>query len=264
MMKCLEVRIADPNFLRLIKRFLKSGIMEEGKYYHTDKGTPQGGVISPILANIYLHYVLDLWFEKVVKKESTGDASMIRYADDFVCCFQHKHEAEKFLSSLKERLKKFGLEVAEEKTKIIEFGRFAREDRQKRGEGPPNKFDFLGFTHICARTQNGSFTVKKITSKKKAKAKKSEISEWLRKNMHQPVKTLIDEINSKLSGHYRYYGITGNYVQLNKFRHYIIKRLFWTLNRRSQRRSYTWEDFNDRILRKMPVKAPKIFVKMYS
>ncbi len=264
MMKCLEVRIADPNCLRLIKRFLKSGTMEAGKYHNTDKGTPQGGIISPILANIYLHYVLDLWFEKIVKRVCVGDASMIRYADDFVCSFQHQHEAEKFLTSLKERLKKFGLEIAEEKTKVIEFGRFARKDREKRGEGPPDKFDFLGFTHICAKTQNGSFTVKRITSKKKDKAKKAEISEWLRKNMHKPVKTLIDEINIKLNGYYRYYGVTGNYIHLNKFRYYIIRRLFWTLNRRSQRRSYTWEEFNDRILKNLPIKTPKIFVYMYS
>ncbi len=264
MMKCLEERIADPNFLRLINRFLKSGIMEEGNYQETDKGTPQGGIISPILANIYLHYVLDLWFEKAVKKRTRGDASMIRYADDLVCCFQYKREAEEFLAALKERLKKFGLEIAEEKTKIIEFGRFAREDRKKRREGPPDNFDFLGFTHICAKSRNGNFIVKRITSKKKLKVKKAEISVWMRKNMHEPVKTLIDGINIKLNGHYRYYGITGNYTHMSKFRYYIIRRLFWTLNRRSQRRSYTWEEFNERILRKLPIKTPKIFVNVYS
>lgn len=264
MMKFLQERIEDPNFLRLIKRFLKAGIMEEGKYFDTDKGAPQGGLISPILSNIYLHYVLDLWFEKVIKKESQGDARVVRYADDFVCTFQNKSEAEKFLNRLKERLSKFGLEIAQEKTKILEFGRFAESNRKERDEGKPEKFDFLGFTHICGKTNKGEFKVKRITSKKKLKVKRAVMTEWLKKNMHKPVNQIIKKLNTKLVGHFRYYGITGNTRHINKFRYEVIKRLFWTLNRRSQMHSYTWDEFKDKILAKMPIKQAKIYVNMYS
>lgn len=264
MMKFLQVRIEDPNFLRLIKRFLKAGIMEEGKYFDTEKGAAQGGSISPILSNIYLHYVLDLWFEKIIKKDSKGDARMVRYADDFICTFQNKYEAEEFLRKLKERLSKFGLEIAEEKTKILEFGRFAESNRKERGEGKPEQFDFLGFTHICGKRNKGEFTVKRLTSKKKLKVKRAVMRDWFKKNMHKPVDQIIKKLNSKLIGHYRYYGITGNSKQINKFRYEAIKRLFWTLNRRSQMRSYTWGDFERKILDKMPIKPAKIYVKMYS
>lgn len=262
MMKFLEERIEDPNFLRLVKRFLKAGIMEEGRYYDTDKGAPQGGLISPILSNIYLHYVLDLWFKKVIKRKSQGEAHMVRYADDFVCTFQNKYEAEKFLVELRVRLKKFGLEVAEEKTKILEFGRFAESNRKERGEGKPDKFDFLGFTHICGKTRKGDFTVKKTTSKKKLKVKKAVMREWLKENMHKPVKLIIKKLNIKLAGHFRYYGVTGNFRHINQFRHEAIRCLYWTLNRRSQMRSYTWEEFKERILDKMPIKPAKIYVSI--
>jgi group II intron reverse transcriptase/maturase len=264
MMKFIQERIEDPNFLRLIKRFLKAGIMEEGKYFDTDKGAAQGGLISPILSNIYLHYVLDLWFEKVVKRDSIGEAHMVRYADDFVCTFQSKDDAEKFLKNLKERLNKFSLEIAVEKTKMLEFGRFAEENRNKRDDDKPDKFDFLGFTHICGKTREGKFTVKRITSKKKMKVKRAVLTEWLRKNMHKPVGQTIEKLNTKLVGHFRYYGITGNSKQINKFRYEAVKRLFWTLNRRNQMRSYSWEDFKSRILAKMPIKPARIYVNMYS
>jgi RNA-directed DNA polymerase len=264
MMKFIQERIDDPNFLRLIKRFLKAGIMEEGKYFDTDKGAPQGGLISPVLSNIYLHYVLDLWFEKVIKRDSKGDAYMVRYADDFLCTFQNGDEAEKFLKSLKERLGKFGLEIAEEKTKILEFGRFAESNRKERGEGKPEKFDFLGFTHICGRTRKGEFTVKRITSKKKLRVKRAVMREWFKENMHKPLNQIIKKLNTKLAGHFRYYGITGNFRHINKFRHEVIRRLFWTINRRSQMRSYTWEEFKTRILVKIPIKPAKIYADMNS
>jgi RNA-directed DNA polymerase len=264
MMKFLGERIVDNNFLRIVKRFLKAGIMEEGKYYDTEKGTPQGGIISPVLANIYLHYVIDLWFDKVVKGRCIGDSSLIRYADDVVCCFEKKIEAEHFLIALKERLKKFGLEVSEEKTKLIEFGRFARENRRKRDEKPPDTFDFLGFTHICGKSKKGKFVVKMITSKKKLKAKRSEMVEWLRRNMHNKLKDIIDKLNIKLRGHYGYYGISGNYNQINKFRFFVMDRLFWILNKRGQKRKYTWEAFNRVIIGKLPILSPKIYVKLYS
>lgn len=237
MMKFLEERIADPNLLRLIKRFLKAGIMEEGVYLETDKGTIQGGLISPILANIYLHYALDLWFEKVIKKRCRGEAQIVRYADDFVCCFESKYEAEEFYKVLIERLKKFGLEIEQSKTKIIEFGRFAERDRKKLGKEKPETFDFLGFTHMCGKTKTGKFTVIRITSKKKLKVKKQNVKSWLKENMHMKIKPFIEKLNQKLVGHYRYYGVSGNYTQLRKFREYIIELLYKVLNRRSQKRA---------------------------
>lgn len=263
MMKFLEERISDPNLLRLIKRFLKAGIMEEGKYWDTDKGTPQGGIISPILANIYLHYALDLWFEKVVKKRCKGEANMVRYADDFVCCFQNKDDAEEFYKELIERLKKFGLEIEQSKTKIIEFGRYAEDSRKKRGEEKPETFDFLGFTHICGKSLKGKFIVKRITSKKKLKAKRQNVKAWLQENMHTKVKILIEKLNQKIVGHYRYYGISGNSLHMIKFRYYIIQQLYKILNRRSQKNRYTWEEFKVKILDKFPVKYPKIYVNMH-
>ena len=263
MMEFLGERISDPNLLRLIKRFLIAGIMEDGTYADTDRGTPQGGLISPILANIYLHYSLDLWFEKVIKKRCKGDAQIVRYADDFVCCFQYKSEAEEFYKDLITRLKKFSLEIEQSKTKIIEFGRFAERDRNESGKGKPETFDFLGFTHICGKTQTGKFTVKRITSKKKLKAKKQNVKKWLTENMHTKIEPFIKKLNQKLVGHYRYYGVSGNYLQMYKFRKYIVGLLYKVLNRRSQKKSYTQEEFVLKILGKFPVKMPKIYVNLY-
>lgn len=262
MMKFLEERIADPNLLRLIKRFLKAGIMDAGNYSNTDKGTPQGGLISPILANIYLHYALDLWFEKVIKKRCRGEAQIVRYADDFVCCFQNKYEAEAFYKDLIERLKKFGLEIEESKTKIIEFGRFAESNREKNGKDKPETFDFLGFTHICGKTLKRKFKVQRITSKKKLKAKKQIVKSWLKENMHIKVKLLIEKLNQKLVGHYRYYGVNGNSQHMGNFRYYIIEQLRKILNRRSQKNKYSWDEFKRRILAKFPVKYPKIYINI--
>ncbi|MGN1156287.1 MAG: group II intron reverse transcriptase/maturase, partial [Agathobacter sp.] len=182
MMEFLKHRITDPNLLRIISRFLRGGYMEESRRYKTDKGTPQGGVISPILANVYLHYVLDLWFEKVVRKQCEGQAYMVRYADDFVCCFQHKREAIQFYESLKLRLKKFNLEIAEDKTKVIPFGRFAENNAKRTGNGKPATFDFLGFTHYCGKSKQGKFRVKRKSSRKKVQGKLKESKEWLKSN----------------------------------------------------------------------------------
>ena len=263
MMKFLGERIGDPNLLRLIKRFLRAGIMEEGKYRETDRGTPQGGLISPILANIYLHYVLDLWYEKEIKKRCTGEAQIVRYADDFVCCFQYKWEAEEFYKKLIERLNKFGLEIEISKTKIIEFGKFAESSKGKKGEGRPDTFDFLGFTHVCSKTRGGKFTVKRITSKKKLKAKRQIAKKWLKENMHMKVSELVEKLNKKLIGHNRYYGINGNIKQLNSFRHYILEELLKALNRRSQRNRYTFKEFETKILKRFPVVLPKIYIDIY-
>jgi group II intron reverse transcriptase/maturase len=262
-MEFLRERIADPNLLRLIKRFLKAGILEEGQYWDTDKGTPQGGLVSPVLANIYLHYALDLWFEKVIKKRCKGEAHIVRYADDFVCCFQYKWEAEEFYKELIERLCKFGLEIEQSKTKIIEFGRFAERDRMSKGEGKPEHFDFLGFTHICGKTAKGKFKIKRITSRKKLKSKKQNVKKWLHDSMHMKVKILIERLNQKLVGHYRYYGISGNSLHMGKFRDYITVQLYKTLNRRGQKHRYSWEKFRNNILKKFPIKLPKIYVNLY-
>ena len=187
LIKFLEYRISDKVYIRYIKRFLKSDILEQGKLISADQGTPQGGIISPVLGNIYLHFVLDEWFEKIVKNESKGYAGLVRYADDSVACFELKEEAEKYLRSVKTRLGMFGLEVSEEKTKIIEFGRFARRNRNNRGEKKPETFDFLGFTHYCSQGKVGEFRVKRKTSKKKKQAKLKETKIWLRKRMQENV-----------------------------------------------------------------------------
>ncbi len=261
-MKFLEQRIGDPNFKRLINKFLKAGVMEAGKVEPTEKGTPQGGIISPILANIYLHYVLDLWFEKAIKPICRGEAEIVRYADDFVCCFQYREEAEKFYRLLKERLAKFELEIAENKSKIIMFGRFAEEDRAKKGMGKPETFDFLGFTHYCGKTRNGSFIVKRKTSRKKFKAKVKAFKNWVRAVRNQPIREIFETVKRKLTGHYNYYGVTHNYRMIEKY-YKIVKRLiFKWLNRRSQRKSFNWDKF-EMYLKLNPLPKPRIKVNMW-
>jgi RNA-directed DNA polymerase len=262
MMKFLQERIQDPNLLRLISRFLKAGAMEEGKLQATDKGTPQGGIISPTLANVYLHYVLDLWFAVKVTKECRGEAYLIRYADDFICFFQYKDEAEAFYGKLIQRLRQFNLEIAEEKTKILEFGRFAESNRAKRGSGKPETFDFLGFTHYCSQSKNGKFRVKRATSRKKFKTKLKEYAAWLWQNMHTPIEKLIRTLNQKLIGHFRYYGITDNSGKISAFRYLIRRKLRNVLNRRSQKKSLTWEKFA-KLEGRFPLARAKIYVNIY-
>jgi len=234
MMEFLKQRIADPILLRIIGRFLKGGYMEEGKKYKTDTGTPQGGVISPILANVYLHYVLDLWFENRVRKQCKGQAYIVRYADDFVCCFQYKSEALDFFQSLKLRLKKFNLEIAEDKTKIISFGKFAENDAKHKGKSKPETFDFLGFTHYCGRSKKGYFRVKRKSSSKKVKGKLKESKEWLKKNRNKNIHMIMDRFKRSLIGYYNYYCITDNSPSVLNFRDKIGYLLFKWLNRRSQ------------------------------
>lgn len=213
LMEFLKLRINDPSLLRIIGRFLKGGYMEEGKKYKTDRGTPQGGVISPILANVYLHYVLDLWFEKKIRKQCKGHAYIVRYADDFVCCFQIKSEAEQFYRELKERLNKFNLEIAEDKTKIIPFGKFAK----KNDNGKPQTFDFLGFTHYCSKSKDGEFRLKRKTSKKKIHAKLKQTKEWLKINRHKDTELTMERFNRSLIGYYNYYCITDNIPHVKSF-----------------------------------------------
>lgn len=258
LIKFLEYRINDRVFIRYIKRFLISGIMEQGKLIKTEQGTPQGGIISPVLGNIYLHFVLDDWFEKVVEKETKGYAGMVRYADDSVACFEYKEEAEKYLRSVKSRLKKFGLEISEEKTKIIEFGRFANRNRKARGERKAETFEFLGFTHYCSKGKDGQFRVKRKTSKKKIKAKAKEIKEYLHQRMHQQVSKTIKEINIKLKGYYRYYGITDNTYAIRKFYEIVVRTLYKTLNKRSQKNKYSYAKYYEKIEKQ--IERPQIYV----
>jgi RNA-directed DNA polymerase len=256
LIKFLEHDIKDRNFIRYIKRFLKSGIMEEGKFLESDKGTPQGGLISPILANVYLHYVLDLWFEKEIRRAFKGEAHMVRYADDFVCCFQYESEAKKFFGMLKERFAKFGLEIAEEKSKIIRFGRYAKKD------GSQDKFDFLGFTHVNGTSRNGKYIVLHLTAQKKMTAKIQAVKEWLRQNFHVEKCELVRRLNQKMVGHYRYYGVTGNTHKMRVFANHVTKALFQALNRRSQKRMY-WQSFN-KFIQYNPIATPKIYHSLWS
>lgn len=262
MMRCLKERIQDPNLLRLINRILKAGVMEEGVEYDTDTGTPQGGIVSPTLANVYLHYVLDLWFEAIIKRECRGKAYLIRYADDFVSFFQYKDDAEAFYGKLIDRLGKFNLEIAQEKTKILEFGRFAEERRDKRGKGKPETFDFLGFTHYCSKGDKGNYRVKRKTSRKKFRAKLKVIAEWLHKNMHTEIGDLVKQLNAKLVGHYRYYGVTDNRGGIQAFRYLVRRKLFSVLNRRSQKRSLTWEGFA-KLEERFALAKARIYVNFY-
>jgi hypothetical protein len=244
MRKMLEVRIGDERVLRLVDRMLRGGVMEDGMTKASEEGVPQGGVLSPLLSNVYLHYALDLWFERVFRQTCRGEAYYFRYADDFLVCFQYREEAEKFLKELGARLGKFHLEVEPSKTQLIEFGRFAAENAARRSK-KPDTFDFLGFTHYCGTTRNGSFKVKRKTLGKKFRAKLHEVKAWLKKQRNS-VKTgvLLKRAKAILAGHLNYYAITDNSRMCAEFRCQFTRMLFKWLNRRSQRRSYTWERFN--------------------
>jgi group II intron reverse transcriptase/maturase len=243
LLKFLGVRVGDQRVLRLVRRILRSGIMEDGVEKASDQGTPQGGSLSSLLSNVYLHYVLDLWFERKYRKSCRGECELVRFADDFVVCFQHRSEAERFLRELRQRLEKFNLQLAESKTKLLAFGRFARRNASPRGR-KPGTFDFLGFTHYCGTTQRGYFKVKRKTSTKKFRAKLAEQKEWLKKQRHrEKAGALLKKAKSKLEGHFNYYAITDNGPRCSAYRHQFERLLFKWLNRRSQRRSYTWEQF---------------------
>ncbi len=260
LMKFLENDIQDKNFLRYIVRFLKSGIIEDMKYYESDKGTPQGGLISPVLANVYLHYVLDMWFDKVVKKRCKGEVYIVRYADDFVCFFQYENEARSFYQALKERLKKFNLELADDKSKIMRFGRFAKQNSK---DGKTESFNFLGFTFINGETLTGKYRIIYRTSKKKLKAKKQAVKEWLKMNIHGKPSDTIESLNKKLIGHYAYYGISGNYQSLLNFYRFIVSAFYKALTRRSQRAYLSWRRYQS-LLRKHPIVQPKLYVNIWT
>jgi group II intron reverse transcriptase/maturase len=267
MMEFLQHRIIDPNILRLIARFLKSGIVEEGILYDTPEGTPQGGVCSPILGNIYLHYALDLWFEKSVKKYCRGKAYMVRYADDAVFCFQYEEDAKRFYESIIKRLEKFKLEISREKTKIVYLNKEDDRDHDEdgnRGSGckQDNTFDFLGFTHYIGKDKNGRKRAKRKTSKKKYRASLLRCKEWISKNRHMPTKEFMKKIKIKLQGYMRYYGITDNGRSVGNFIDEVRRLIFKWLNRRSQRKSFDWDKYV-LFLKKYPLPKRKVYVNIF-
>lgn len=263
MMEFLGHRIADKRVLRYVKRLLIAGVFEDGEVFPTEKGTPQGGIISPMLANIYLHYALDLWCVRSFIKTCADRARLIRYADDFVVCFQSGSDARRFRAELDGRLAKFYLEVAAEKTKILEFGPLALPKAEAKGE-KPQTFDFLGLTHFCSRSRDGRrFRMKRTTSRKKFKAKLLALKEWLRENRTLPIAELMAMVASKLQGHFAYYGVTDNSRGIGRFAYEAKKLLFKWLDRRGKRGSMTWEKFM-KLLEKFPLPRPRIMVNLFA
>jgi RNA-directed DNA polymerase len=240
MIKFVEHRVADRRILRLIQKWLKAGVLEEGKWSDTETGTPQGSVISPLLANIYLHYVFDLWVDVWRKKHARGEVIVVRYADDLVLGFQWGTDADRFRKHLSERLRKFGLELHPDKTRRIEFGRYAEQNRKRRGEGKPETFDFLGFTHISGKNGNGSYAVRRMTIRKRMRRKLQEIKQQLRMRMHDPVPQTGAWLKSVVQGYFNYYAVPGNLDSMGLFRERVLRYWGRALKRRSQRHRYAW------------------------
>jgi len=263
LLRCIEERVADPNFLWLIRKFLKAGIVEEGRWIESERGTPQGAIVSPLLANIYLHYVLDLWFEKRFRTKAEGYVQMVRYCDDFVVVCESRRDAERFLVELSERFSKFGLRISKDKTKIVAFGRKAWEGSKETRE-KPKTFNFLGFTHYGAASRSGKFIVGHKTSKQSLACKLWETKEWLKK-----VRSMISLrewwpiLKAKLIGHYNYFGISGNMRCLRQFYGQVISMVFKWINRRSQKKSMNWRQYHQ-YLKWYPLPLPKIYHTIYT
>jgi RNA-directed DNA polymerase len=237
----LEHRVADKRVLRLIQKWFNAGVIEDGARTFSEQGTPQGATISPLLANVYLHYVFDLWANQWRSRHARGDVILVRYADDFVVGFEHRDDAERFLAALRDRFAQFALELHPEKTRLIEFGRFAAQDRQRRGHGKPETFDFLGFTHICAKSKSGRFKLKRVTIKKRMTAKLSEVKTELNRRRHEPIPDQGRWLASVVAGHVNYYGVPDNSRAIQTFRWQVVWHWHRALRRRSQRTSLTWE-----------------------
>ena len=260
--RCLEDKIVDRNLLWLVRRFLKAGVVEDGKQLATDVGTPQGGVISPLLANIYLHYVLDLWFKKEIKSQARGHMELIRYCDDFVVCCESEKDAKNFLELLHTRLEKFGLQVSEDKTKVIKFGRQVWKQAQ-RSKGKVETFTFLGFTHYCGKSRQGYFVMGHKTSKENFCRKLKETKEWLKKIRNKlRLREWWPVLKSKLTGHYNYFGVSGNYRCLQQFYNGIFSIVFKWINRRSQKKSMNFDQYLH-YLQWNPLPTPRICYAMY-
>jgi group II intron reverse transcriptase/maturase len=259
----LAHRIADKRVLRYIKRFLKAGIQEDGEYKASERGTPQGGVISPLLANLYLHYTLDLWFTRRYVKTCTGTARIIRYADDYVACFEQETDAKRFRTEMEERLNQFGLEIAPEKTKILEFGRWAQSRSKARGERKAETFDFLGFTHYCTTSRKSRrFEVGRKSISKRLTAKLKQYGQWLQMHRALPTAEIMQITAMKLRGHYAYYGVTGNYRSINKYAYLVKMLLYKWMDRRGKRGSMNFDKL-DKLLQRFPLPKPRIVVNLW-
>ena len=240
----LEHRIADKRVLRLIDKWLATGVIEDGKWSETVSGSPQGASVSPLLANVYLHYVFDLWADWWRRRRAHGDVIIVRFADDVTVGFEYEQDAQRFLSDLHERFAGFGLQLHPDKTRLIEFGRHAARNRAARGQGKPETFDFLGFTHICATSKNGRFWLKRITISKRMRAKLREVKDQLKLRMHEPIPVQGRWLRSVLQGHFAYYAVPGNSDAVSAFRFQVTRHWFKALRRRSQRTRLNWERMN--------------------
>jgi len=262
-MQFLGHRVGDPRIIALIRRWLKAGVMEGDKHIPSEQGTAQGGPVSVLISNLYLHYVLDLWIEKVVKPRLKGYVYYVRYLDDFVLCFEHKSDAERFKEALSQRLNKFSLSLEPTKTKLIKFGRFAGKAGRKDKDGSirfkPESFNFLGFTFYCTKNQKGNFKVGMKTEKSRLNRSCNKIKEILKSIRHKPLREQCKQINIRLDGHYRYYGVGGNYESLNAFHYVVVRSWRKALSSRSQNGKVNWINYN-RILKIFPLHQPKIFL----
>ncbi len=256
MIKFIEHRVADKRVLRHIRKWLNAGVLEDGKIRRADYGTPQGGSISPLAANIYLHYTLDIWASIWRRSSARGEMLIVRFADDGVFGFQYRADAERFREDMRKRLFRFHLELNAEKTRLIEFGRFAAANRAKRGECKPETFDFLGFTHICGKSRKGKFVVFRQTKRKKMRAKLKELKLELRRRMHDPVSQTGSWLRSVLLGHYRYYGVPRNLAAMSSFHHQVLWLWHRALKRRSQKHKCRWDKMDVLVQRWLP--TPKI------
>jgi len=257
MQKFLEHRIGDKRMVRLLMKWVHAGVVEDGKLHEVEEGTPQGGIISPLLANIYLHYVLDLWIIRWRKTQARGEVYFVRYADDIVVGLQRQEDAHAIREAMSQRLAEHGLMLHPEKTRVLQFGRFAREDRERQGQTKPETFDFLGFTHIAGQTRQGKFQLKRRTSRKKRRAKLSDLKEESSRRRHWSVVEQRKWLTSVLEGHYRYYGVPTNYAALNQYQRAVTRMWHRSLQRRSQRGGWTrtqMRDFESRF----PLPSPRI------
>lgn len=258
LLQFVEHRVGDPRILSLIRRWVKAGVLEDGEIIPTEEGTPQGGSISVLLSNIYLHYVLDLWFEKAIKPRLQGEAYLVRYIDDFVVCFQYESDAIRFQDVLKKRLEKFALSLEPTKTGLVKFGRFAAQDAKAKGKKPETIY-FLGFTHYCATSRNGKFKVGRKTEKTRFKRSLLHLKERMRKMQHWSVEEQMRAINRILRGHYAYYGMGGNYFALHRLYRQVCRFWHYVLSRRSRKGYITWDKFN-KLISEYPLQQPKIYI----
>jgi group II intron reverse transcriptase/maturase len=252
LVKFLEHRIADRRVLRLIQRWLRAGVIEDGEWSSTEEGTAQGASVSPLLGNVYLHYVFDLWADQWRRRHARGDVILTRFADDFLAGFEHRDDAERFLTDLRGRFAQFGLELAGEKTRLIEFGRYAARNRERRGDPKPETFEFLGFTHMCATSRSGRFKLGRVTSKKKMRAKLKAVKTEMSRRRHLPIPDQGRWLASVLRGHYRYYAVPDNSHALRGFRDRVLRHWRRALSRRSQKDRMTWKQFDRYARRWLP------------